>query len=131
MRSLSDEQPAAGQARRAGGPPMNGRGGAWSFLGQQGFPAITVPAGSRREVYDRVRDPRRRTPPPIAGRRVAEGGREAARHLIGPIAAQLPVGMDIVGRPSMSRCYSDRFGLRGRDETPHAAAGFGPVKGEP
>ena len=55
---LSDEQLAAARssARRAE-PSVNGRGGSWSMLGQQGFPAITVPAGFTTEVYDRVRDP--------------------------------------------------------------------------
>ena len=27
------------------GPPVNGRSSVWSFLGQQGLPVITVPAG--------------------------------------------------------------------------------------
>ena len=41
------------------GPPINGRngGGVWSFLGAQGFPVITVPAGFTTEVYDLIRDP--------------------------------------------------------------------------
>ncbi|MET0988486.1 MAG: amidase, partial [Steroidobacteraceae bacterium] len=63
-------------------PPTNGRGGAWSFLGQQGFPAITVPAGFTTEVYDRVRDPNAPKPDPIPEGLFAEGGREPTR-LIG------------------------------------------------
>ena len=54
------------------------------MFGQNGFPAISVPAGSRRQVYDRVPDPRR----PIDGTR-----------LVGPVAARLPVGVDFAARP--------------------------------
>ena len=43
-----------------GGPQANGRAGVWSFLGAQGFPVITAPAGFTTEVYDWVRDPRTR-----------------------------------------------------------------------
>ena len=50
-------------------------------LGQQGFPAITVPAGFTTEVWDRVRD--------------ANGG----TRLVGPVQARLPVGVDFVARP--------------------------------
>jgi len=40
-------------------PAVNGRQSqGWVFLGQQGFPAITVPAGFTTEVYDRVVDPK-------------------------------------------------------------------------
>ncbi|MET0657090.1 MAG: amidase, partial [Steroidobacteraceae bacterium] len=66
-------------------PPLNGRGGAWSFLGQQGFPAVTVPAGFTSAVYDRVRDPNATKPEPIPEGMFAEGGREPTR-LIGPVA---------------------------------------------
>jgi len=34
----------------------------WSLIGQQGFPAITVPAGFTTEVWDRMRDEKRRQP---------------------------------------------------------------------
>jgi amidase len=78
-------------------PAVNGRGGAWSFLGQQGFPAMTVPVGFTTEVYDRVPDP---SAPPGAAQPEAGGG--AARigtKLVGPVPARLPVGMDVVARP--------------------------------
>jgi Asp-tRNA(Asn)/Glu-tRNA(Gln) amidotransferase A subunit family amidase len=52
----------------------------WSLIGQQGFPAITVPAGFTTEVWDRVRD--------------GDNTR-----LVGPVAAQLPVGVDFIARP--------------------------------
>ena len=58
-----------------GRPPIG-----WSFIGQQGFPAITVPAGFTKQVRDRVRD--------------GDGTR-----LADPIAAALPVGVDFLARP--------------------------------
>jgi Asp-tRNA(Asn)/Glu-tRNA(Gln) amidotransferase A subunit family amidase len=65
-------------------PNRNGRSAlAWTLLGANGFPAITVPAGFTREVYDRVPDAS------------AEGG----TRMVGPVAAQLPVGVDFLARP--------------------------------
>jgi len=91
------------------GPPVNGRngGGVWSFLGAQGFPVITVPAGYTTEMYDLIRDPTAPATPESAWPRAGSGGGggegrlEGDDHtrLIGPVAAKLPVGMDIVGRP--------------------------------
>ena len=87
-------------------PAVNGRTGVWSFLGQQGFPAVTVPAGFTTVVYDRIHDPK--APPPPAGWARPGGGGGATPApgnyveptvLIGPTPAKLPVGMDIVGRP--------------------------------
>ncbi|MDO8845667.1 amidase [Methylicorpusculum sp.] len=49
----------------------------WTFINARGFPAITVPAGFTTEVY----------------------GRDAARNLVGPIPAKLPVGIDFLGLP--------------------------------
>lgn len=112
-------------------PPVNGRGGAWSFLGQQGFPAITVPAGFTTEVYDRVRDPAAPKPAPIPEGVFAEGGREPTR-LIGPVAAKLPVGMDIVGRPfdePLLLRIASAYEAATRHRTP--PSGFKPLKGEP
>jgi len=63
-------------------PTANGRSAVgWSLFGQQGFPVITVPAGFTTEVWDRARD--------------ADGG----THLVGPIRAALPVGVDFIARP--------------------------------
>lgn len=65
-------------------PTIHGRASnAWTLLGQQGFPAITVPAGFTTEVYDRIFDPAAPKNPP----------------LVGPIPAKLPVGIDFMGRP--------------------------------
>jgi Asp-tRNA(Asn)/Glu-tRNA(Gln) amidotransferase A subunit family amidase len=63
-------------------PVANGRNAiGWSLIGQQGFPAITVPAGFTTQVWDRERD--------------ANGG----TRLVGPIQASLPVGVDFIARP--------------------------------
>lgn len=62
-------------------PSANGRAPiGWSFIGQQGFPAITVPAGFTTAVWDRERD-------------------GTGTRLVGPIAAALPVGVDFLARP--------------------------------
>jgi Asp-tRNA(Asn)/Glu-tRNA(Gln) amidotransferase A subunit family amidase len=92
-----------------GGPQANGRAGVWSFLGAQGFPVITVPAGFTTEVYDWVRDPNAPEIPESAFVNPNGGGgggggnqrTEADRRirLVGPTPAELPVGVDFVGRP--------------------------------
>jgi Asp-tRNA(Asn)/Glu-tRNA(Gln) amidotransferase A subunit family amidase len=67
-------------------PSMSGRSGGsvWNVLpGGAGFPVMSVPAGFTTEVFDRVRDPD------------APGG----TRLVGPVAAELPVGMSILVKP--------------------------------
>ena len=62
-------------------PAVNGRPPiGWSVIGQQGFPAITVPSGFTTEVWDRERD-------------------GSGTKFVGPIPAQLPVGVDFLARP--------------------------------
>ena len=56
---------------------------AWTLLGQIGFPAITVPAGFTKLVFDRVRDAD------------APGG----TRMVGPVPAKLPVGIDFLAMP--------------------------------
>jgi Asp-tRNA(Asn)/Glu-tRNA(Gln) amidotransferase A subunit family amidase len=62
-------------------PASNGRNPiGWSLIGQQGFPAITVPAGFTTAVWDRLPD--------------GDGTR-----LAGPVPAAIPVGVDFIARP--------------------------------
>ena len=96
-------------------PNANGRSPiGWSLIGQQGFPAITVPAGFTTEIWDRERD--------------GNGG----TRLVGPVKANLPVGVDFIARPfdeAMLFRIASAFeaATRHRKPTPD----FGPVPGEP
>jgi amidase len=95
-------------------PNVNGRSPVgWSFLGQQGFPVISVPAGFTTEVWDRVR----------------EG---TGTPLVGPISARLPVGVDFVGRP-FDEPLLFRIGSAYEAATRHRTPprDFGPLAGEP
>lgn len=79
-------------------PRINGRPLVWSFLGAQGIPNITVPAGFTTEVYDRVVDPD--SPPvPVTTPDARPGQTEPASRLTGPFPARLPVGVDFMARP--------------------------------
>jgi Asp-tRNA(Asn)/Glu-tRNA(Gln) amidotransferase A subunit family amidase len=91
-------------------PAVNGRPAiGWSLLGQQGFPALTVPAGFTTHVWDRVRDG------------------ETTR-LVGPIPASLPVGIDFIARP-FDEAVLFRIGSAYEAATRHRRPppGFGPV----
>lgn len=92
-----------------GRPPIG-----WSLIGQQGFPAITVPAGFTTEVWDRTRD--------------GNGG----THLLDPVKASLPVGVDFIARPfdepTLFRIAS-AFERATRHRKP--PPDFGPLPGEP
>lgn len=123
------------------GPPANGRngGGVWSFLGAQGFPVITVPAGFTTEVYDLVRDPTAPKTPEDAWGSGGGGGGGGDRlpgdertRLVGPIKAALPVGIDFVGKPfdepviiRIAAAYEAATKHR------HPPESFGPISGEP
>jgi len=96
-------------------PNANGRSPiGWSLIGQQGFPAITVPAGFTTDVWDRVRD--------------GNGG----TRLVGPVKANLPVGVDFIARPfdeAMLFRIASAFETATRHRKP--PPDFGPVPGEP
>jgi amidase len=112
-------------------PTVNGRpANAWSLLGQQGFPTVTVPAGFTTVVFDRVPDP---TAPPPTG---AAGGDGAdvptATKLVGPVPARLPVGIDFLGRPFTEPVLL-KIAAAYESATQHRAPppGFGPLSKEP
>jgi amidase len=79
-------------------PTKNGRPLVWSFLGAQGLPNLTVPAGFTTEVYDRVVDPDKPRIP-TTGPEAVPGETESDSKLTGPFPAALPVGIDFLGRP--------------------------------
>jgi amidase len=95
-------------------PTVNGRSPVgWSLIGQQGFPAITVPAGFTTEVWDRVRD-------------------GSGTRLVGPVAATLPVGVDFLARPfdePMLFRIASAYEAATRHRKPPSE--FGPLKDEP
>jgi Asp-tRNA(Asn)/Glu-tRNA(Gln) amidotransferase A subunit family amidase len=95
-------------------PNVNGRSPVgWSLLGQQGFPALTVPAGFTTEVWDRVRD-------------------GASTRLVGPVAAKLPVGIDFMARPfdePMLFRIASAYEAATKHRTP--PPDFKPLAGEP
>jgi Asp-tRNA(Asn)/Glu-tRNA(Gln) amidotransferase A subunit family amidase len=96
-------------------PNANGRSPiGWSLIGQQGFPAITVPAGFTTEIWDRVRD--------------GNGG----TRLVGPLKAALPVGVDFIARP-FDEAILFRIASAFETATRHRKPppDFGPVPGEP
>ncbi len=95
-------------------PTANGRSPiGWSMFGQQGFPVITVPAGFTTEVWDRV----------------ADGN---VSRLAGPVAAQIPVGVDFIGRPfdePLLFRIASAYEAATRNRRPPSE--FGPLPGEP
>ncbi|HEV8416188.1 MAG TPA: amidase family protein [Bryobacteraceae bacterium] len=96
-------------------PNANGRSPiGWSLIGQQGFPAITVPAGFTTEIWDRVRD-----------------GSEGTR-LVGPLKANLPVGVDFIARPfDEAMLFRIASAFEGATQHRKPPPDFGPVPGEP
>jgi Asp-tRNA(Asn)/Glu-tRNA(Gln) amidotransferase A subunit family amidase len=83
-------------------PQVACRGGVWTFLGAQGFPAMTVPAGFTTETYDWVRDPSvepAKPSPECTGGAGGGGNKPEGVRMVGPTPAKLPVGMDILARP--------------------------------
>jgi Asp-tRNA(Asn)/Glu-tRNA(Gln) amidotransferase A subunit family amidase len=123
------------------GPPPNARAGVWTFLGAQGFPVISVPAGFTTEVYDWIRDPKAPEIPEAEFTRGGAGGggggadrTEADRRirLVGPVKAKLPVGVDFVGRPfdePLLLKIASAYEAATKHRVPPSE--FGPLKGEP
>jgi Asp-tRNA(Asn)/Glu-tRNA(Gln) amidotransferase A subunit family amidase len=96
-------------------PQANGRSPVgWSFIGQQGFPVITVPAGFTRQVWDRARD--------------GNGG----MRLVGPIDVALPVGVDFVARPfAEPLLFRIAAGYEAATRHRRPPPDFGPLPAEP
>jgi Asp-tRNA(Asn)/Glu-tRNA(Gln) amidotransferase A subunit family amidase len=96
-------------------PNVNGRPPiGWSLIGQQGFPAITVPAGFTTEVWDRVRSS------------------DGTITLTGPVPARMPVGVDFIARPfdeTLLLRIASAFEAATRYRK--APQEFGPLAGEP
>jgi len=124
----------------ASGPPPNARAGVWTFLGAQGFPVITVPAGFTTEVWDWIRDPKAEAIPAsefVGGGGGGERGEPRPEYdrkirLVGPIKAKLPVGVDFVGRPfdePLLLRIASAYESATRHRLPPPE--FGPLKGEP
>jgi len=108
-------------------PNVNGRGSLWTFLGQQGFPAMTVPAGFTTQVYDRELDAN--APPPEAG---SDGNPNSGpSHLIGPFPEVLPVGIDFLGRPfSEPTLFRIAGAYEHATHNRHPPPDFGPLPNE-
>jgi amidase len=95
-----------------------GAGSSWSvnLSPVSGFPAIVVPAGFTREVYDRVPDA---TDP--------NGSR-----LDGPKPDQIPVGMEFLGRPfDEANLFEITSAYEAGTKHRRPPKAFGPLKGEP
>lgn len=95
-----------------------GAAGSWSvnLSPVSGFPAIVVPAGFTKEVYDRVPDAKD-----------PNGSR-----LVGPVAASLPVALEFLGRPfEEATLFEIASAFEAGTKHRRAPKGFGPLKNEP
>jgi amidase len=95
-----------------------GAGGSWAvnLSPVSGFPAIVVPAGFTRVVYDRVPDPND-----------PHGSR-----LEGPKPDQIPVAMEFVGRPfDEALLFEIASAYEAGTKHRRPPKGFGPLTGEP
>ena len=81
-----------------------------------GFPAIVVPAGFTREIYDRVPDVKE-----------PNGSR-----LDGPKPDQIPVSMEFLGRPfDEANLFEVTSAYEAGTKHRRPPKGFGPLKAEP
>ena len=113
-----------------GEPALNGRGNSWSMLGREGFPAISVPAGFTTHVYDRVRDPG--APVRADGGAGGASATEEGTHVVGPIEARLPVGIDFVARPfGEPTLFTIASAFESATKHRRPPPAFGPLPGEP
>jgi amidase len=95
-----------------------GSGASWAvnLSPETGFPAIVVPAGFTREVYDRVPDPKD-----------PNGSR-----LEGPKQVQLPVALEFLGRPFEEvKLFEIASAYENIKRHRRAPAAFGRLRGEP
>jgi Asp-tRNA(Asn)/Glu-tRNA(Gln) amidotransferase A subunit family amidase len=95
-----------------------GAGSSWSvnLSPVSGFPAIVVPAGFTREVYDRVADAKD-----------PNGSR-----LEGPKPDQIPVAMEFLARPfDEANLFEIASAYEAGTKHRKAPKGFGPLRGEP
>jgi hypothetical protein len=96
---------------------FRGAGGSWgvNLSPESGFPAIVVPAGFTKEVYDRVPD----------------SAEPNGSKLVGPTPAQLPVSMEFVGRPfAEAKLFEIASAFERLTRHRRPPAGFGPLPGE-
>ena len=95
-----------------------GAGASWAvnLSPESGFPAIVVPAGFTREVYDRVPD----AADPNGSR------------LVGPKPDQLPVAVEFLARPfDEGTLFAIASAYEAGTKHRHPPAGFDPLPGEP
>ncbi len=94
---------------------FRGPGSAWAvhLSPMTGFPALVIPAGFTKEVYDRVPDP------------LDPSGNK----LVGPTPAQLPVAMEFLGRPfDDAKLLEIAAGYEAGTKHRRPPAAFGPLK---
>jgi amidase len=90
-----------------------------------------VPAGFTDTVYDRVLAPDL-PPVPATGYDAKPGETEPASRLVGPVAAQLPVGIDFLGRPfSEPLLFQVASAYEAATHHRRPPADFGPLKVQP
>jgi len=91
---------------------------------------MTVPAGFTTQVYDRELNPD--NPPIEPGPDGRINPTLGPSHLVGPVPAILPVGMDILGRPfGEPKMLMIAGAYEHATHNRHPPPDFGPLPGEP